>query len=349
VPTITKGGKFIINYFACPKFANMNPQERLSQLNRKKLCFQCLTPGAKKGHYGNCYNTFNCPDGSHKTFDIGYHVLVCNRHKNDPQNQKLLEEYKSRYISDSLHKNFSKNLSIAFHVNPDVKKSYGSQSKSSNEENLDLAIYMLQTIEIQGEKFNLFYDTGCSDLVAKKDAITTLEKMGRATNIYSGVLTLSGVGDNQTSCEHGLYSVKLPLHDGREVHLSGICLDKITSKFPKYPLKEVEDDIHRAFRAQSSKNDPKRLPKLPHSVGGETDLMIGIQFLKYYPKKIFSLPNGLTLYESQFLNSDGSKGLVGGPHRIFSEIQRNFQGNHVSTSAYVTQMANSYREGYERN
>ena len=55
------------------------------------------------------------------------------------------------------------------------------------------------------------------------------------------------------------------------------------------------------------KNDPRKLPKLPFSIGGETDLMIGIQYLKYYPKMIFNLPNGLTIYESQFLNSDGSR------------------------------------------
>ena len=135
------------------------------------------------------------------------------------------------------------------------------------------------------------------------------------------------------------------MHNGNDANLSGVCLDKITGDFPTYPLKEVEQDIHRAYA--SMKNDPKKLPKLPFSVGGDTDLMIGIQYLKYYPKRIFSLPNGLTIYESQFLNSDGSRGLVGGPHRVFTEIQKNLKGNHLIMSAYLTDIVKTYKSGFE--
>ena len=85
--------------------------------------------------------------------------------------------------------------------------------------------------------------------------------------------------------------------------MSVICLDKITSEFPIYPLKEVENESHQIYASKG--NNPKKIPKLPHSVGGHTDLMIGIQYLKYYPKRMFSLPNGLTVYESQFLSSNG--------------------------------------------
>ena len=151
--------------------------------------------------------------------------------------------------------------------------------------------------------------------------------MGRVNKILDGPLTISGVGDNKTISKHGVYNVRIPLHNGNDANLSGVCLDKITGDFPTYPLKEVEQDIHRAYA--SMKNDPKKLPKLPFSVVGDTDLMIGIQYLKYYPKRIFSLPNGLTIYESQFLNSDWSRGLVGGPHRVFTEIQKNLKGNHL--------------------
>ena len=41
--TITRKGKIIVNYFACLKFAKMNPQERLNELKRKGFCFQCLS------------------------------------------------------------------------------------------------------------------------------------------------------------------------------------------------------------------------------------------------------------------------------------------------------------------
>ena len=103
VATITRKGKIIVNYFACLKFAKMNPQERLNELKRKGFCFQCLSPGLKKGHNGFCFSKFNCPDDSHKRFDCGYHVLICD----DQENQELLERiqvktYKRQFRSQYL-------------------------------------------------------------------------------------------------------------------------------------------------------------------------------------------------------------------------------------------------------
>ena len=45
---------------------------------------------------------------------------------------------------------------------------------------LDSSIYMLQTIKIHKEEFNLFYDSGCGGLVSRKQAIRHLEKTRRA-------------------------------------------------------------------------------------------------------------------------------------------------------------------------
>ena len=35
------------------------------------------------------------------------------------------------------------------------------------------------------------------------------------------------------------------------------------------------------------------LPKLPCEVGGDTDFIVGIKYLKYFPKVIFRLPLGV--------------------------------------------------------
>ena len=75
--------------------------------------------------------------------------------------------------------------------------------------------------------------------------------------------------------------------------------------------------------------------------------MISMQYLKYFPKKIFSLPNGLSIYESQFLSSDGSRGLVGSPHKVFTEVHNKFKGSHLSMSAYFTEIVNTYRRGFK--
>ena len=117
VPTITKRGNLIVNYFACDKFAKMSPKERFEELKRKNLCFQCLTPGLKAKHEGNCFDKFKCPNESHKQHKFGLHVLICDRHKNNKENLELLELYKAKCITGSgnagtPYPDFSKNINF---------------------------------------------------------------------------------------------------------------------------------------------------------------------------------------------------------------------------------------------
>ena len=338
VPTITSWGNQIINYFACEKFVKMSTKERFEELKKKKLCFQCLMPGKKPKHEGTCFDIYKCPHESHKKFQSGLHVLICDRHKENKENKELLEAYKVKYISSTLHRDFSKNIGISY-----VDGSYKTEVEDC--EGLEMAMYMLQTVKVGDQYLNLFYDSGCGDMVCRKGAVDKLIVQDRAKNIVSGPIVISGVGDKKSICEHGRYHLTIPLYDGTNVNLSGICLNKITSTFPKYPLKEIEKDIHHAISITGG--DPKKLPKLPKSVGGDTDIMIGIQYLKYYPVKKFNLPNGLSIYESQFANPDGSRGIVGGPHRIVSEIHKKLGNNYVNTIAYFESLTQIYKNGYQ--
>ena len=56
VITVTKNGRYVVNYFACPKFAEMQPKDRLNELKNNDLCFQYLNTGIKRAHYGFCLN-----------------------------------------------------------------------------------------------------------------------------------------------------------------------------------------------------------------------------------------------------------------------------------------------------
>ena len=47
------------------------------------------------------------------------------------------------------------------------------------------------------------------------------------------------------------------------------------------------------------------------------------------------------------MSPDGSRGLVGGPHRIFSEIHKYFQGSHLSMSTYLTNIVNTYKNVFK--
>ena len=49
--------------------------------------------------------------------------------------------------------------------------------------------------------------------------------------------------------------------------------------------------------------------------------MIGVKHLRYYPEKVFQLPSGLAIYKSWFKNTDGTRGVIGGPHRVFTDTE----------------------------
>ena len=141
----------------------------------------------------------------------------------------------------------------------------------------DSAIFMLQTIDVEGKHLNVFYDTGCGDVVIKKSAIDVLLTLGRAKLEIPGPITLSGVGDHKSVCEYGIYSIRLPLRNGHDAIFSGVCLDRVTTEFPKYVLTEVEKDVQKSCKKQGGESLLKTIPKLSNEVGGDTDILIGIK------------------------------------------------------------------------
>ena len=74
--------------------------------------------------------------------------------------------------------------------------------------------------------------------------------------------------------------------------------------------------------------------------------MLGIKYLSYYPEKIFELPYGLTIYKPWFLNSDGNRGVIGGPHKLFTEIESRC---HVNSTTFLSEQCQLFKTGYQVN
>ena len=81
------------------------------------------------------------------------------------------------------------------------------------------------------------------------------------------------------------------------------------------------------------------LPELPSKIGGDTDILLGIKYLKYFPKKVFELENGLGIYESVFRGPDETRGILAGPHKEFS---KGAQGAHMNKVAYFSTLTNDF-------
>ena len=127
----------------------------------------------------------------HKKFSKGFHVLVCQVHRDNIYNKRLLEEYKLKVfkIKGTIPLN-------CMAVTP-LYKTVGRPMKrivplGQNSEKRECAVYMFQRIEGNGKEYNLFFDSGCGDLVCKKGATTKLGK--RANREVAGPKQLFGVG-----------------------------------------------------------------------------------------------------------------------------------------------------------
>ena len=116
-------------------------------------------------------------------------------------------------------------------------------------------------------------------------------------------------------------------------------------EFPKYPLKgQVETDVRSG--CISNGKGPKYLPKLPTFVGGHTDFMIGVKYLRYFPEKVFQLPSGLAINKSWFKNAVGTRGVIGYPHRVFTETETSHQ---VNVRSFLTDQYKRFKSEFQVN
>ena len=288
---------------------------------------------------GKCQREFICKNVSHDKYPTKKHVLVCHEHRGTTENEQLLLEYKNRCIMKQTKlAAFSRDLKLTFHMNQQQPSDY--KHPQSNQES---AIYILQTIKVNKKDNSLLFDTGCCDMVPRYAAMKSIGS--RAKQESSIPISIGGVGNTEVKSNHGIFQVKLPLFNGSEATFSKVCLDQITVKFPQNPLKGiVEEDIAAGYKRQG--NSSRDLPQLPQSVGGDTDFMLGIKYLRYYPEKVFQLPSGLTIYRSWFQNADGTRGVVGGPHKVFTEIESRY---HMNTATFLSDQYKLFKAGYQVN
>jgi len=120
----------------------MTPDERFQMLRMKNLC---LFPGAEittgKHREGCCQRDFVCPHEIHDRYPVKKHILVCEEHKINPQNDELLQQFKARCMRSPTLPKHSRNIKLVFNSN-----STHYHVKSGDE---DLAgIYQLQQVTV---------------------------------------------------------------------------------------------------------------------------------------------------------------------------------------------------------
>ena len=61
---------------------------------------------------------------------------------------------------------------------------------------------------------------------------------------------------------------------------------------------------------------------------------------------MFQLPSGLKIYKSWFKNADSTRGIVGGPHKVFTEIESRYL---INTTIFLSDQYKLFKAGYEVN
>ena len=354
----------LVQYFACEVFVGMSVAERFKFLREKNLCFQCLYPGADwnsgKHKEGKCQKEYVCKHSSHDKFTRKKHVLVCDDHKTDQENQDTFKAYKERCIQRNQNlPSFSRDLSlvcstvslVGSSASPDATKL--ETVSEDGEDEPEGSVFIFQFIEIKNEEtgvheqFLLFYDSGCGKFLLRYKAVLKLGSR-RATLRRPPPLYIQGIGGIVVESPYGSYKVQLPLAEGGDATLSGTCLEQVTEQFPMYPLQgAVEEDIRSAYKI--SGGDVNDLPRVPKFVGGEVDFLFGMKYNRHSPREVFRTISGLSIYESKFKNPDGSRGLIGGNHEVFTAIENQFysaQYTEGDVSTFLRNQLHLYTSGY---
>ena len=174
---------------------------------------------------------------------------MCYEHRNTEENKRILEEYKARFIpSHGNAPQFSKEIKLLF-MTQLIYISTKSAEKRSKKESIisENRIYLLQKIQVDNQQYTIFFDSGCSDMVVKYDAVLKLGS--RAKQVVKGTILLGGIGNLDMESKHGIYQIIISLNNGRNAVLAGVCLDDLRNSFATYPINgKIQDEINEVYK-----------------------------------------------------------------------------------------------------
>ena len=155
----------------------------------------------------------------------------------------------------------------------------------------------------------VFFDSGCSKFIMR-DTIPYNELPASA--VRQEKIPIGGIGAT-TVYASGEYLVAMETVDGKFQQMQGLTVSSITSDFPYLDISDAGDEVIR--NAPRNKSMDLKRCKLPKSIGGTVDCLIGIHYNSLQPRLIHMLPSGLAIYKTKLApHSKGYNYILGGPH-----------------------------------
>ena len=194
-------------------------------------------------------------------------------------------------------------------INSETGKVIDVPSKMIIPEVSEHSCYLMQTIRIGESDVLVFFDRGANvhiidGLLAEKEGLQ---------QVSNTPTSLTVVGGDRVSSNHGTFRFNLGLGDNEEFHeIVCIGMSDVTTGFGSYDLSEIS----REFREHAEPDDKDII--LLEKVGG-SKVQLLLKNTKLDPVLVKILPSGIAVYRSPFKDVYGSRLIFGGPHKSFTK------------------------------
>jgi hypothetical protein len=158
--------------------------------------------------------------------------------------------------------------------------------------------------------------------------------------VSKGPTAVDVAGGKTIMIPYGDERFHLQIEDGDRVKatITGLRMPHVTTPFPLVKLKEAWLDV-----CEHAKNVQPNLclPTIDAEVGGrELDILLGIKYVKYFPRLVYSLPGGLQIYRAVLKSDSPNQAVLGGPHKAWSRMLDMAQ--HMNPRAYLMAEARAW-------
>ena len=351
------------NMAYCAFFRRAKPRDRYRQLVATKTCPRCLKYDVNfqfekkkewfKEHEKECNDEFVCDIGvcAEKENWAQQHFTICFRHvrqNRDRQADFIATLEKSKLPADVSFFYNEIHMYSSVPVDEKLKEEIEMWRPSYLEGDIEIVqdsgdpgIYMLQYIPgPNDEKLLLFYDSGCYGAGMSERAYNILE----SKCVRPGPTKLDVAAGYKVELEHGDEMVYLEMKTDSEKRkvaaVTALRMPVVSSKFPLWSLIDAYNDIKTQFQNQHGKS--ASLPTVSGEIGNQAvDVMLGISYNKLFPTLVYTLPSGLSIYRSELKGYAGHDGVLGGPHKSWSEAMK--KAHSMGPSVFFSSEFRAYR------
>jgi hypothetical protein len=197
------------------------------------------------------------------------------------------------------------------------------------------ACYIMQHLNIAGERVLTFYDSGANNNIVEY----RLARDAEFHQIGRNPVSFNVAGGGSIRSDYSQYAAILGPDVNGDFHdVECQAVDRITSEFPRFKLKEV------IAEAKPMVGDNQIFPL--ETGGGVVRLLIGIRSTQLAPTLRMSLPSGLCVYEYKFRDVYGVTLCFGGPHEVFTQSYKaaGFDVTNGTVQVLLNEIASAYEK-----